>query len=276
VPIKTAGDRRRGADKSRFVKEIEEALLGGDVDLAVHSAKDVPGVVPDGLAIVGAPPAEDARDALVGTARRPDHRAIRSLDELPEGARVGTSSLRRRSQLLAIRPDLDVAELHGNVDTRLRKQADGGYDAIVLALAGLRRLGREAAAGAIFDPETFLPAPGQGVLALEARANDPAVAAVVAKLGDETSLARLSAERALVEALDTSCHTPVGAYAQLQNGSLRIDGYVGLPDGREWIRDRVEGGSGDPAALARKLAERMLSAGAEELLRRAEAAARAS
>lgn len=268
VPIKTAGDRRQGSDKSRFVKEIEEALLRGDIDLAVHSAKDVPGVLPDGLAIVGAPPAEDARDALVGR--------VRSLDELADGARVGTSSLRRRSQLLAIRPDLDLAELHGNVDTRLRKLAEGRYDAIVLALAGLRRLGRESEVGAIFDPETLVPAPGQGVLALEARADDPAVAGLVGRLGDETSLARLRAERAVVEALDTSCRTPVGAYAQLTNGRLRIDAYVGLPDGREWIRDRVEGGADDPGALGRTLAERMLAAGAEELLSRAEAAVRTS
>src|SRR3954469_2142554 len=163
VQITTSGDegtRTAGSsigDKSRFVKEIEEALLAGEIDLAVHSAKDVPGVLPDGLAIVGVPAREDARDALVGS--------------LPDGASVGTSSLRRRSQLLAARPDLQVSDMRGNVDTRLRKLAEGSHDAIVLAVAGLKRLGR-ADGGVPLPPELLTPAPGQGCLALEARLDD--------------------------------------------------------------------------------------------------------
>jgi hydroxymethylbilane synthase len=265
VPITTAGDRPRGpgsvSDKSRFVKEIEEALLEGEVDLAVHSAKDVPGALPDGLAIVGTPPAEDARDAIVGGAR--------SIEELPEGGRVGTSSLRRRSQLLAIRPDLEVAELRGNVDTRLRKLAEGSYDAIVLAHAGLRRLEREAEASAVLDIRSFVPAPGQGILALESRADDSGISAAVARISDDHALARLAAERALVATLDASCRTPVGAHAYAEGGAFRVEAYVGLPDGREWIRDAVTGNGRDPAALGRSLAERMLAAGAGDLLRRA-------
>jgi hydroxymethylbilane synthase len=265
VPITTSGDvPGKPGDKSRFVKEIEEALLRGDVDLAVHSAKDVPGELPPGLAIAAAPVAEDARDALVGGAG--------SIDELPEGARVGTSSLRRRSQLLAIRPDAAPVELRGNVDTRLRKLADGEYDAIVLALAGLRRLGRAGEASAALDVADFVPAPGQGILALEARADDGSVVEIARRLSNAAAVARLRAERAVVETLDVSCHTPVGAHAAVMDEGLRIDAYVGLPDGSEWIRDRVEG-SGDPAALGRQLAERMLASGAGEILRRSEAAA---
>jgi hydroxymethylbilane synthase len=267
VPIATAGDEGRPdprQDKSRFVKEIEEALLRGDVDLAVHSAKDVPAELPEDLAIVGAPAAEDARDALAGGAG--------SLDELPDGARIGTSSLRRRSQLLAIRPDLELIELRGNVDTRLRKLADGDYDAIVLALAGLRRLDRDVEASAVLDVDGFVPAAGQGILALEARADDSAIVEIVRQLNDDATMARLHAERAVVEALDATCRTPVGAHASVGDsaGDLKIDAYVGLPDGSNWIRDRVEG-NGDVAELGKELAGRMLAAGAGEILRRAEA-----
>ena len=260
VPIATSG---LAQDKSRFVKEIDEALLRGNVDLAVHSAKDVPGELPDGVEIVAAPAAEDARDALVGNAG--------SLDELPEGSRVGTSSLRRASQLLAIRPDLELAELRGNVDTRLRKLADGDCDAIVLALAGLRRLGRDGEASGVLEVDDFVPAAGQGILALEARADDAGIADLAQHLSDEISVARLHAERAVVKALGTSCYTPVGVHARTVGEGLRIDAYVGLPDGSEWIRDRVEG-QGDAAVLGKELAERMLAAGAGEILRRAEAA----
>jgi hydroxymethylbilane synthase len=182
---------------------------------------------------------------------------------------VGTSSLRRRSQLLALRPDLEVSELRGNVDTRLRKLGDNGYEAIVLALAGLRRLGREAEASAVLDAGVFVPAPGQGILALEARSDDSAVAAAVAPLCDEDALERLTAERALVVALGASCRTPVGAIADTDDGVARIAAYVGLPDGSEWIRDEVAGARADPAGLGRSLAERLLAAGAGDLLQRA-------
>lgn len=266
VPIETADGRGRDPsapnDKSRFVKEIEEALLREEIDLAVHSAKDLPGELPDGLAIVGAPSAEDPRDALVGSAA--------SLEELPHAARVGTSSLRRRSQLLAIRPDLEVTELRGNVDTRLRKLREGRCAAIVLALAGLRRLEREREAAYVFPAEEMVPASGQGILALEAREGDDAVSSAVANVSDPAAVRRLRAERAVVSALDTSCRTPVGSHASIEGEELRLQAYAGLPDGTEWIRDEVRG-AGEPEALGRLLAERMVSAGVIELLRRAEA-----
>ena len=264
VPIRTSGDSRTSAlgDKSRFVKEIEEALLTGGVDLAVHSAKDVPGQLPDGLEIAAVPPAEEPNDALVGAS---------SLEALPNGARVGTSSLRRRSQLLAIRPDLDIAELRGNVDTRLAKLEGGGYDAIVLALAGLRRLGRDGEAGARLDPRRFVPAPGQGMLALEIRTDDDRTRGFVERFDHRQARARLECERAVVTALGTSCRTPVGASSETDGGSIHAFAYVGLPDGSDWITDSVEGDAADPAAVGRLLAERMLAAGARDLLSRAEA-----
>jgi hydroxymethylbilane synthase len=256
VEITTSGDEtsRTAAssvgDKSRFVKEIEEALLAGEIDLAVHSAKDVPGVLPDGLAIVGVPARADARDALVGS--------------LPEGASVGTSSLRRRAQLLAERPDLRVSDLRGNVDTRLRKLAAGSHDAVVLALAGLQRLGREE--GVPMPVSVMTPAPGQGCLALEARRDDARATGLAGRLTDRSALVRLTAERATVETLDATCHTPVAAYAELSGDSLTLSAFVGMPDGSSWIRDALEGPANDPAALGHRVGERLLAAGAAELL----------
>jgi hydroxymethylbilane synthase len=256
VTITTSGDETSSTasasigDKSRFVKEIEEALLAGAIDLAVHSAKDVPGVLPDGLAIVGVPEREDARDALVGS--------------LPEGASVGTSSLRRRSQLLADRPDLQVSDLRGNVDTRLRKLASGSFDAVVLAVAGLKRLGRDE--GTPMPVATMTPAPGQGCLALEARRDDTRASELAERLTDRRALVRLTVERAVVERLEATCETPVGAYAELEEDVLRLHAFVGLPDGSTWIRDTLEGSADDPAALGRELGDRLLAAGAAELL----------
>jgi hydroxymethylbilane synthase len=254
VEITTSGDRGSPVgDKSRFVKEIEEGLLAGEIDMAVHSAKDVPGVLPDGLAIVGVPQREDARDALCGAA---------SLDELPEGASVGTSSLRRRSQLLAARPDLKVRDLRGNVDTRLRKLAEGGYDAVVLAMAGLKRLGRDGHAAPLAE---LTPAPGQGCLALEARRDDERAAELAQRVTDPDALTCLTAERAVVERLEATCHTPVAAYACL-DGALNLSAFVGAPDGSTWIRDSLAGDAADPAALGREVADRLLSAGAADVL----------
>jgi hydroxymethylbilane synthase len=263
VPITTSGDRARsaGMDKSRFVKEIEDALLAGDVDLAVHSAKDVPAELPDGLSIVGVPERADPRDALCGAS---------SLRELPAGAVVGTSSLRRRAQVLALRPDLDVRDLRGNVDTRLRRLAEGNFAAIVLAQAGLDRLGRSDAGTRL--PE-LVPSPGQGCLALEARTNDTRVAAAAGALTDRSALACLTAERSLVEELGASCRTPIGAHAELADEALRLTTFAGLPDGSHWIRDIFEGDPDDPAVLGRAAAKRLESAGAREVLEAAEAAA---
>ena len=254
VTITTSGDRRRAAgDKSRFVKEIEDALLRGEVDVAVHSAKDVPGELPDGLAIVGVPLRADARDRLLGAD---------SIESLPEGARVGTASLRRQAQLLAARADLRIEELRGNVDTRLGRLEAGDFDAIVLAAAGLERLGRPE--GTPLAEDRVVPAPGQGCLALEARAGDDDVAARAAAITDPESLACLTAERAVVTALGASCHTPVGAHARPEGGAWRLTAWAGAPDGSAWVRDVLVGG--DPAALGAEVAERMLAAGAAEVL----------
>jgi hydroxymethylbilane synthase len=261
VPITTSGDRGRGADKARFVKELEEALLAGEIDLAVHSAKDVPSELPEGLSIVGVPERADARDALCGAG---------SLASLAPGAVVGTGSLRRRAQLLALRPDLDVHGLRGNVDTRLGRLSDGAFDAIVLARAGLERLGR-ASEGMPLDE--LVPAPGQGSLLLEGRSDDERVAAAAAALTDRSALVRLTAERALVGVLDASCHTPIGAHAELADGTLCLTAFVGLPDGSHWIRDSHEGDPAEPAALGRAVADRLLAVGAAELLAAAERSA---
>jgi len=288
VPIETAGDRASAGgaaprDKSRFVKAIEEALLAGSVDLAVHSAKDVPGELPAGLSIVGVPERADPRDALCGAA---------SLDALPGAAVVGTASLRRRASLAALRPDLDIRDLRGNVDTRLRRLAEGDFDAIVLARAGLERLGRADEGAPLAE---LVPAPGQGCLALEARSGDDAVAQAAATLTDQAALTALTAERALVTALGATCDTPIGALAEAlpvgpagspeagapeagapeggsaeagsaEAGRLRLTAFLGHPDGSHWMRDSLEGDASDPAALGREVAERLLAAGAADLL----------
>ena len=257
VPITTLGDR--GAvvqDKSRWVSELERALLDGRIDVAVHSAKDVPTELGAGLELIAVPERADARDALCGAS---------SLDALAPGARVGTSSLRRAAQLRALRPDLEIVALRGNVDTRLRKLAAGEADALVLAFAGLQRLGRHAEAGALLD--ALVPAAGQGALALEAGRGAVEPAAVAAVV-DPVATACLDAERTLVHALGASCHTPVGAHAvAISDQEVQLTGWVGLPDGSAWLRDRV---SGRPAHVGLRCAERMLAAGARELLAQAE------
>ncbi len=250
-------------DKARFVSGIETAILAGEVEIGVHSAKDLPGELPDGLALVGVPGREDPTDALVGPAG--------ALDDLPEGARVGTSSLRRRSQLLALRPDLEIAELRGNVDTRLGRLEAGDYDAIVLATAGLARLGRAGEIAFRFALDELTPAPGQGCLALEAAAGDEVAAGAAGAISDRAALAELTAERAAVRAMGASCDTPVGVCARFTDDALVVIGYAGSPEGDSWVRDRVEGDPDQPAALGDALAERMLAAGAREILAAAEA-----
>jgi hydroxymethylbilane synthase len=272
VPIKTSGQPQTdragarppttGGDKARFVREIEQALLDGDVDLGVHSAKDLPTDLPEGLEIAGVPAREDPRDAFVGH--------VTSLGECPEGARIGTSSLRRRAQLLARRPDLEIVELRGNVDTRLGRLEAGDFDGLVLAAAGLRRLERAAEMFPI-DFDELIPSPGQGALAIEAMHSNDRAAAAAESITDRDALARLIAERALVAALDASCNTPLGAVAEIHKGGrMRVLAFCGLPDGSEWLRDEIEMDDADPAAVGRALAERMKSAGAEDILARAE------
>ena len=262
VTVETSGDRGSVGDKARFVKELEEALLAGEVDLAVHSAKDVPAALPEGLALVGVPDRADARDALCGAA---------ALSELASGATVGTASVRRRSQLLALRPDLVVAELRGNVDTRLRRLAGDEFSAIVLACAGLARLRRDE--GLPISVAEMTPAAGQGCIALEARSDDGVAAEAAASITDPEALVRLTAERALVSALDATCDTPMGALASLEGQTLRLAAYAGLPDGSRWVRDRFEGAAAEPAALGASVGERMVAAGAGEILDEAEALA---
>jgi len=252
-------------DKARFVRTVEVALRDGLAEVGVHSAKDLPGDMPEDLALVGVPAREDPADAFVGAAE--------SLADVPEGARVGTASLRRRSQLLAVRPDLDVVEIRGNVDTRLRKLADGELDGVVLAAAGLLRLGRESEIAFRFGADEMVPAPGQGSLALQARAGDAAAAAAAAAISDHDALVEFTAERAATAALGASCETPLGICARHLEGTLAIAAYAGLPDGSEWVRDAIRGNPEQPAALGDALAERMLSAGAAEILERAKAEA---
>ncbi|MGH2966618.1 MAG: hydroxymethylbilane synthase [Solirubrobacterales bacterium] len=252
-------------DKERFVRGIDRALLEGEVDLGVHSAKDLPSDRPEAIRLVGVVGREDPADAYVGPAS--------SVGELAGGSRVGTASLRRRSQLLALRADLEIVELHGNVDTRLRRLAEGDYDGIVLAAAGLRRLGRDAEISFQFGLEKLTPAGGQGSLALEARRSDADVAAEAARISDHDALVELTAERAAIARLEATCHTPVGVCARLGEEGLEMFGYAGDPDGSDWVRDRLSGEPEQPAALGEALAGRMLAAGAGEILRRAEAAA---
>jgi len=246
-------------DKERFVRGVERALLDGEVDLGVHSAKDLPSDRPDAIRLVGVVGREQPADAYLGAAP--------SLGELDPGSRVGTASLRRRSQLLALRPDLELVELHGNVDTRLRKLADREYDGIVLAVAGLRRLGREAEIAFPFGLEELTPAGGQGSLALEARRGDSRAAAEAARISSHDALVELTAERAALTALAATCQTPVGVCARLDGRGLEMFGYAGRPDGSDWVRDRLSGDPEQPAALGEALAERMLAAGAREILR---------
>ncbi len=256
VVVKTEDDAV--GDKARFVRAVEQALLDGEVDVAVHSAKDLPSEGPGGIEIAAVPKREAVADACCCTAT--------SLEGLSSGATVGTASLRRRAQLLALRPDLEVVPLRGNVDTRLRKLLDGEAEAIVLAAAGLRRLGRKEAIAFTFTAEQMTPAPGQGALALEVRSDDEAAAEAVGRISDPSAAIELAAERAAVAELGADCDTPVGISARHQRGRLQIDGFAGLPDGSVWVRDSISRSAESPQEAGRELAQRMLSAGAGELL----------
>jgi hydroxymethylbilane synthase len=258
--VEVTSDGEAG-DKARFVRGVEQALLDGEADMGVHSAKDLPAEMPDGLAIAAVPARENPSDAWVGTGS--------SLADVRESARVGTSSLRRRAQLLARRPDLEVVELHGNVDTRLRRLTELGLDGIVLAQAGLRRLGREDEVSFALTHEQMVPAAGQGALVLQTRVGDEAATEAAAKIGDATALRELTAERAAIALLKASCATPIGVHASVDEERIAMEAFIGLPDGSEWIRDRVEGDAGEPAAIGAELAERLLATGARKILNRA-------
>lgn len=267
VTIRTSGDVATGSlaalgGKGLFVKEIEEALLRHRVDLAVHSLKDMPAALPDGLVLAATPPRADPRDVLISAAGLP-------LDALHAGTRVGTSSLRRRAQLAAVRPDLGVVDMRGNVDTRLRKLAAGEVDAILLAAAGLARLGLVPAGLVPLPPTQFVPAIGQGILALEVRADDPAVHAIVAALDDRAARAAAAAERAFLAAVGGDCHTPLAAHATVRGERLHMRALVAGVDGREIVGDTFEGSVDAAADVGARLADALLSRGAAELIARA-------
>jgi len=271
VPIRTSADKMPHASlaevggKGLFVKEIEEALLAGRVELAVHSLKDLPAEVPAGLILAAFPERDDPRDVLVS-------RVGGGLGALPRGARVGTGSLRRRVQLLAHRPDLVVDPIRGNVGTRLEKLLDGSYDAIVLAAAGLRRLEIEPAGVAVLEPEEMLPAVGQGTLVVETREDDAVTRRLVAAVDREETRTGATAERAFLEAMGGSCTTPLAAYARVASQGFRLDAFVATPDGGRVLRDGEQGDERAPADLGRRVAARMLAAGAVDIIRAGQSA----
>ena len=267
VPMVTQGDRIQDRSlaaiggKGLFIKELEVALEEERADIAVHSMKDLPGDLPAGLTIAAVLERADARDALLTA-------SAGRLDDLPRGARVGTSSLRRQAQLLAARPDLAIQGLRGNVDTRLRRLETGDMDAIVLACAGLIRLGLESRITARLDPKMFLPAVSQGVIGIECRAGDSRTLGLVTGLNHRDTRIAMDAERAFAHRLGGSCQSPIAAYARLEGQRLLLDGLVAEPDGSRLLRDSASGGIDDPAALGRLLADRILAAGAGPLLER--------
>jgi hydroxymethylbilane synthase len=252
VSIRTTGDRVQNrplaeiGGKGLFAKEIEEALRDGRADLAVHSLKDLETRLPAGLELAVVLPREDPRDAFLA-------RDAASLEALPRGAKIGTSSLRRRAQLLRLRPDFEIVPLRGNVDTRLDKLAAGEVDAIVVALCGLNRLGHAGLATEILEPEVMLPAVGQGALALECRAGDERVRALLRPLDDPDTALCVGAERAMLAALDGSCRTPIAGLAVISGRRITIEGLLATPDGGEMIRARREGPAADPAGVGTEL-----------------------
>jgi hydroxymethylbilane synthase len=263
--IKTTGDMildvplARVGGKGLFVKEIEETLLSGDIDLAVHSMKDVPTDLPDRLAIVAITRREDPRDAFLSV-------KYRKFEELPQGAKLGTSSLRRQTQLLGLRPDLTVETLRGNLDTRIRKMEEGRYDAIILAAAGLRRLGWEAKITEYIPEEMSLPAIGQGALGIEIRVDDMDTREAVSFLNDRDAAFAVRAERGFLKRLEGGCQVPIASYGRTEGDGIFLKGMVGRPDGSEIIRGSARGSTSDPEALGMGLAEQLLARGAKEIL----------
>lgn len=259
--IKTRGDEGASPkEQNIFVKELEEALLRKEIDIAVHSLKDLPTELPKGLKLASVPKRVDPRDAFLG-------RTAKRLEDLPPKAVVGTSSVRRKAQLLAYRPDLLVKELRGNVDTRLSALGNGEFDAIILAAAGLIRLELRNRIDQFLDPEVMLPAPGQGALALEVRLGDDLAEELAYSLHDPLSFARVQAERAFLRGLGAGCLAPVGALAQvLEDGTLRLEGVLLSEDGKSYIRAEIEGEPGEAEELGLELAQDVLAQGGRELL----------
>jgi hydroxymethylbilane synthase len=270
VRIRTSGDQFRSAaiaqvsqntgTKGVFIKELEDALLDGTVDLAVHSMKDVPTETPEGLAFPAITKREDVRDCLVS-------RAGLTLDRLPNGARIGTSSLRRQSQLLLHRADLAVLDLRGNVDTRLKKVAAASFDAVVLARAGLERLGASDKITEVLPTEIMLPAVGQGALGVETRERDKKTSELVAALDDADTRACVMAERALLRELQGGCQAPIGAWARLGAGGLLLEACVLSPDGKEHLRREQNGPQDDAEGIGKHLGQILIEAGADRIMR---------
>jgi hydroxymethylbilane synthase len=265
VIIKTAGDSMQQAPFSQiggkgvFIKELEEALLDEQIDLAVHSVKDIPTDVPSRLCFPAVCRRDDTRDALIGGKGE-------TLSRLRRGARIGTSSLRRASQLRRARPDLDIREMRGNVDTRLRKVDSGEYEAIVLAKAGLDRLGMSGRITEVLSPDICMPAVGQGAIAVQARLKDAEISDALAPLDDNETRQSIVAERALLGALHGGCQVPLGAWARFERNELAMDAVVCSPDGSNYIRQRAIGPADQPRELGQRLAQLLIDAGAGTIL----------
>jgi len=258
VPLAQVGTKG-GLAKGIFTKEIEDALVAGRVDLAVHSLKDLPTELPPGFEIAAITKREDPRDAFCS-------RVYSTVEDLPPGARVGTSSLRRQAQLKAIRPDLDIHPLRGNVDTRLRKLEQGEYAAIILASAGLERLGKTEVIKQIMPAEIMCPAAGQGALAIEIRLGDSATRQHLAFLNDPAARTATTCERALLNRLGGGCQVPIGALAEMRNGKLHLDAIVADPDGSKVLRESRDGDLDDPEQLGTVVGETLLNRGGDEIL----------
>jgi hydroxymethylbilane synthase len=269
VIIRTSGDRNHESSlrliggKGVFTKELEDALLDRRIDLAVHSMKDMPTRLPRELRIAAICQREDVRDALVSRNAIP-------LDQLPHGARIGTSSLRRQAQLRHYRRDLEMVEMRGNVDTRLAKLARGDYDAIVLAKAGLERLGRADQITQLLPPDLCLPAAGQGAIGIEIRDEEGEISAAVRQLNHPESQVAVEAERALLAGLESGCQVPIGVWCRMESGNLTMDACVFSPDGAESVRESRTGSLEKAAELGRTVAAALLERGADRLLRLAE------
>ena len=265
VTIKTTGDKildvplAQVGGKGLFVKEIEEALLDGKADLAVHSVKDMPAELPKGLQLSVMPAREDPRDVLVS-------RNGFTLDQLPPRARIGTSSLRRSAQLLNLRPDLRIETMRGNVDTRLRKLEIEGFDAIVLAAAGLKRMELTHVITEYLEPDRMLPAVGQGALGIETRVDDSYANDVVVGLAHKQTMLAVSAERAFLKRLEGGCQVPIGAHATVDGDEITLEGMVADLVGRRMVRRELQGSIGDAEPLGKQLAEDILAAGGDEIL----------
>ena len=265
--IRTSADQdtktsiRSGSATGVFVKEIEEALAAGEIDLAVHSMKDLPTRIPEALEIGAIPAREDARDALVTRAR------YHTIDQIPQGAVIGTGSVRRQAQILALRPDLTTRDIRGNVGTRLEKLDSGNYDAIILACAGLNRLGLEARIDVRFETGQMLPAPGQGALALELRKGDSGTADLIAGLNEPAAAAAVLAERAFLRRMGGGCNTPVAVHARVANGLCAIEGMVASPDGTSIIRRSAQCAPEAAVETADTLAETILAIGGTDILK---------